>query len=115
MLYVLYGESFWARSKLTELWARAREKNYDILKLEEDGEPPLNSFLSRDLFGQKVFLVLEGLLENFQRALELKNLAPDLVGGENFLKRRAPKCRNSKNPPRPSSFLGWKERPKKSV
>ena len=85
MLYVLYGESFWARSKLTELLARAREKNYDILKLEEDGEPPLNSFLSRDLFGQKVFLVLEGLLENSQRALELKNLAPDLVGSENIM------------------------------
>lgn len=85
MLYVLYGESFWARSKLTELLAKAREKNYDILKLEEESETPLNSFLSRDLFGQKVFLVLEGLLGNPERAPEFKNLARDLVGSENII------------------------------
>ncbi|MEK7162371.1 MAG: hypothetical protein AAB730_00755 [Patescibacteria group bacterium] len=123
MLYVLYGESFWARSKLTELLTKAREKNYDILKLEEESETPLNSFLSRDLFGQKIFLVLEGLLENPERALELKNLVQDLVGSENIIvlveaelfepwqklfKDAGAKMQEFKNPPE-AKLIPWLE------
>ena len=73
------------REKIAELSERAREKNCAIFKIEEDSTPPLNSFLAPDLFGQKIFLIAKGLLENSERSSEAKALARDMAEAENII------------------------------
>ncbi|MBI2024404.1 hypothetical protein HYT00_03400 [Candidatus Giovannonibacteria bacterium] len=85
MLYVFYGEPFWAREKLSELAARAREKNCEVFRADYASEVPLNSFLSRGLFGGKTFLILENLLEVPEREREIKALASDFSASENIV------------------------------
>ena len=85
MLYVFYGETFWIRQKIKELSLKARKKGCEIFKLEEDSSTPLNSFLARDLFGQKIFLIGERLLEFPEREEEIKALAQDLAESENIV------------------------------
>src|SRR3990172_5565333 len=85
MLYAFHGETFWIREKLAELEKKAREKDYEISKLVEDSQVPLNSFLSRNLFGKKTFLILDNILGAPERAEEVKKLAQDLSRSENIV------------------------------
>ncbi len=85
MLYVFHGETFWIEEKLLELKKKAAEKNYEILKIRDDSQVPLNSFLSRDLFGKKIFLILDDILGIPERAEEIKRLAQDFSRAENII------------------------------
>lgn len=85
MLYVFHGEQFWLNQKLAELEIKAREKNCDVLKFEAEDSPPLNSFLSRDLFGKKLFLILKDFLKEKERVEEIKALSRDLAESENII------------------------------
>lgn len=121
MLYVFYGESFWAREKISELGQKALKKNYEIFNLDENSQTPLNSFLARDLFGKKVFLIGRHLLEGDEYSGELNSLARDLSGSENIIvllegeleerwhkifKDAGAKLHQFKTPPR-SRLLSW--------
>lgn len=85
MLYVFYGEPFWARQKLLELAQKAEEKKCDVVRLDYSSEVPLNSYLSAGLFGGKTFLILENLLEVPERAKEIKALSRDFADSENII------------------------------
>lgn len=85
MLYVFHGEIFWIREKLLELEKKALDKNYEISKIGEDSQVPLNSYLSRDIFGKKTFLILDSVLRIPERGEEIKKLAKDLSGSENIV------------------------------
>ena len=85
MLYVFHGETFWIKEKLLELKKKAAEKNYEVIKIRDDSQVPLNSFLSRDLFGKKTFLILDDILGIPERAEEVKKLAQDFSRAENII------------------------------
>lgn len=85
MLYILYGHQFWARKKLREFLARARERSSALFKLSSEAYLPLAGYLSSDLFGKKVVLVGEHLLENPEYERELKELAGRLAASENII------------------------------
>ncbi|OGF51918.1 hypothetical protein A3I27_01020 [Candidatus Giovannonibacteria bacterium RIFCSPLOWO2_02_FULL_43_11b] len=85
MLYLFHGEPFWIQEKLLELEKRATEKNYEVFKIRDDSQVPLNSFLSRDLFGKKTFLILDNVLEIPERGEEVKKLAEDFSRSENII------------------------------
>lgn len=71
--------------KLRELEDKAREKNCDILKFEDGDSPPLNSLLTRDLFGKKIFLILKNFLGDKEGAEEIKALSKDFAESENII------------------------------
>lgn len=85
MLYIFYGEIFWIRGKLFELEKKALEKDCEIYKIGEDSQVPLNSFLSRDLFGKKTFLILDNILRIPERGDEINKLAKDFSRSENIV------------------------------
>ncbi len=74
MIFILHGERFWAKRKLNAFLARAREKEALIFQIDADSATPLRDYLSRDLFGKKVCLILEDLLQNSDREKEIKEL-----------------------------------------
>ena len=85
MLYIFHGEQFWIREKVLELSKKAQEKGCEIFRMDESSRTSLNSFLARNLFGKKIFLVGEHLLEIPERAQEAKALARDLMQSENVV------------------------------
>ncbi|MDP3785293.1 MAG: hypothetical protein Q8R12_04490 [bacterium] len=82
MIFILYGERFWARKKLNGFLAKAREKGGPIFRVDADSQTPLRDYLSRDLFGKKVCLVLEDLLQNPDREKEIKELLGFMASSE---------------------------------
>src|SRR3989344_4540951 len=85
MLYVLYGHQFWARKKLRELLEKARERESALFKLSSASFVPLAGYFSADLFGKKVVLVGEHLLENPEYERELTELAGRLAASDNIV------------------------------
>ncbi|HEY4528028.1 MAG TPA: hypothetical protein VJL09_03230, partial [Candidatus Paceibacterota bacterium] len=85
MLYVLYGHQFWARKKLRELLEKARERESALFKLSSASFVPLAGYFSADLFGKKVVLVGEYLLENPEYERELTELAGRLAASDNIV------------------------------
>jgi DNA polymerase III delta subunit len=85
MLYVLWGQRFWSKKKLTELLIRATEKDNAVFRLRPENTQPIGAYLSGDLFGKKVCVIGEMLFENSDYETEIKNLLGSLVSTESLI------------------------------
>lgn len=121
MLFILHGHRFWARKKLNELLAKARGKEGRIFKLDSGRYAPLADYLSADLFGRRVTISGEDLLQNPEYEKEIAEALSRLVSSDNLLfflegelsescqerfRKAGAKLEKFKNPP-PARFLAW--------
>lgn len=123
MIFILWGQQFWARKKLGELLSKALEKEAAVFKLNPDHYLPLASYFSGELFGKKVIVVGEDLLQNPEYEKEIKELLPTLVSAPNIIflleeklaegwresfRAAGAKLQEFKTPP-DEKFLAWAE------
>ena len=123
MLYVFFGESFWARRKLEEVLSRAREKGSAVFLLRPPALSPLGSYFSGNIFGGNTLVVGDGLLDDPGYESEITTALEALAASENILillegelsearqkrfKEAGAKIVEFKNPG-PAKFLQWAE------
>lgn len=85
MIFVLWGDRFWARFKLNELVSRANDIGNEVFWLDRESADSVGRFIGSGIFASKNCIVGEFLLENPNYDAEIADLLDELAASKNII------------------------------